>query len=179
MKVTLRKLHEDQAEKLAELASNKKIWDNVRDYFPYPFTTLDAVDFIRKKKQDDPTTHFGVYLGEDFTGVIGIDPMNDVFRKTGYIGYWIGEPYWGKGIATEAIGLMAHYGFETLELIKIQAGVFGHNKASMRVLEKSGFQLEGNLRKAAIKNDQVVDDLIYGLINPELQVIDLNVAAAK
>ena len=165
--ISLRNLHEDQAEVLAELANNKKIWDNVRDFFPHPFTTLDAVDFIKKQKLNKPATHLAIYYGDVLTGVIGIDPMKDVFRKTGYIGYWIGEPYWGKGIATKAIQLMTDYGFQTLDLIKIQAGVFGHNKASIRVLEKAGFKLEGNLKKAAIKNEQIVDDLIYRMVNPD------------
>ncbi|MAE85332.1 MAG: GNAT family N-acetyltransferase [Flammeovirgaceae bacterium] len=166
MTIRLKSLHEDQAEVLASLANNKHIWDNVRDYFPYPFTVLDAVDFIMKKKLDEPPTHFGIFNGDEFTGVIGIDVMKDIFRKTGYIGYWIGEPYWGKGIATEAILQMVDHGFKTLGLIKIQAGVFHHNAASIKVLEKTGFQLEGRLVKGAIKNDEVIDQLIYGMVNP-------------
>ena len=73
--------------------------------------------------------------------------QTDIYARTAEIGYYVGEPYWGQGIASEAIGKMVQYGFEVLDIIRIYAGVFEHNKASMRVLEKNGFVFEGISRK--------------------------------
>ena len=90
----------------------------------------------------------------------------DVYRKSAEIGYWIGEPYWGKGIATEAAKLITAYGFEQLELLKIFSAVFDFNKASQRVLEKAGYKLEAIIEKAICKNHKLCDEYRYGCINP-------------
>lgn len=168
MSVTLKPIESGEATRLASLANNKKIWDHVRDFFPHPYTAEHALEFIQSKGSENPPTSLGIYFMNDLVGVIGIDRMKDVFRHTGYLGYWIGEAYWGKGIATEAVKLMTTYGFETMKLTKIQAGVFDFNKPSMRVLEKAGFELEGILKKSAIKNGQVCDDYIYGVVSPSM-----------
>jgi len=84
---------------------------------------------------------------------------------TAEIGYWIGEPYWSKGIATKAVRLITKYGFNKLELVRIYTGVFDYNKASQRVLEKAGFKLECIFEKSIFKNNQIYDEYRYGLIN--------------
>ena len=93
-------------------------------------------------------------------------PQTDVHRHTAEVGYWVGEPYWGQGLATDAIRTMAKYAFETLTFRRLQAGVFATNPASARVLEKAGFRLEGTAVDGAYKNGQFVDLLNYALLNP-------------
>ncbi|MEJ5266097.1 MAG: GNAT family protein, partial [Bacteroidales bacterium] len=71
----------------------------------------------------------------------------------------------GMGIATKAVRLITEYGFSTLGLVRIYTGVFDFNKASQRVLEKAGFNLEGIFEKSVFKNDKICDEYRYGLIN--------------
>ena len=149
-------------ETLSRLANNKKIWDSVRDHFPHPYTLEDAKEFIERKSDEIPAHTFAIVNKEDeLCGVISLIPQEDVYRISAEIGYWIGEPYWGQGIATHAIALMTRYGFQELHLERIFAAVFDFNEASMRSLEKNGFQKEGVFRNAVIKNGQIRDEHRY------------------
>lgn len=160
-KIKIRSLEVTDTSQLAKLANNKKIWDNLRDYIPYPYDKKDAESFIKLTKNEHPKQNFGIEYKGELCGVIGVNILNDVYRKTGEIGYWIGEPYWGKGIATKAIDLITSYGFDELNLVRIHAGVFEFNISSMKVLEKNGFKKEGVFRKAIFKNNKIYDEHRY------------------
>ena len=84
------------------------------------------------------------------------------------IGYWIGEPYWGRGIATAAARGLTAFGFERLALRRIEAPIYAPNKASMRVLEKCGYVCEGIMRDAVIKNGQLLDAHLYARLYDQL-----------
>ncbi len=154
----------DQSE-LARLANNKNVWDNLRDYIPFPYTEKDAESFIRLNLKENPQQNFGIAFDNELCGVIGLIPQKDVYRKSAEIGYWLGEPFWGKGIATEAVRQITEYGFARLGIIRIYSGVFDYNIASMKVLEKNGFKKEGIFRNAIIKNGKVFDEHRYYLLN--------------
>lgn len=149
---------------MAQLANNKKIWDNVRDYFPHPYSEKDAEAFITSQNKEVHTGNFAIECNGNFSGVIGLILQKDVYRKSAEIGYWIGEPFWGKGIATKAIELIVKYAFEELKLIRVYAGVFEYNTASMKVLEKNGFQKEGVSKNAVFKNDKIWNEHKYYLL---------------
>ena len=163
--VQLRRLQPEDAPQLAILANNKKIWDHLRDFLPHPYLETDAVEFINSTLREDPHQNFAITYKEELCGVIGIIAQEDVYKKSGEVGYWIGEPYWGKGIATEAVKKITQYGFEQLQLARVFAGIFSFNKASMRVLEKNGFQSEGIFRNAIFKNNQLWDEHRYAKVN--------------
>jgi RimJ/RimL family protein N-acetyltransferase len=97
--------------------------------------------------EEDPKQRFGIAYKGSLCGAIGLDIQRDVYRKTAEIGYWIGEPYWGKGIATKAVALITAYGFSELNLVRIYAGVFDFNMASMKVLEKKWLSKRGHLQE--------------------------------
>jgi len=162
--IRIRSLRYADRERLARLANNKKIWLNVRDMFPHPYTLKDAEKFIDSVKQQDLQTIFAIEYDYKFVGAIGLVLQQDVYRKSAEIGYWIGEPYWNKGIATVALQLVSEYGFNALNLEKLFAGVFEGNEGSKKVLEKCGFQLEGVARKAVFKNKKLIDEFRYGKI---------------
>ena len=165
--VELRPLVSQDKMVIAKLANNKKIWDNLRDAIPFPYTEADATNFIAFAKTKNPLEIFGITVNRDLCGIIEISTQNDVYQKTGEIGYWIGEPYWGKGIGTEAIHLMTAYGFDVLQLERIQAGVFAFNPISMHVLEKNGYVKEGVFRKAIVKNRRICDEHRYAKLKGE------------
>ncbi len=164
----LRPLCPADAETLARLANNKKIWDSVRDHFPHPYTLEDAKDFIERKAEEIPAHSFAIAnQNEEFCGVISLIPQEDVYRISAEIGYWIGEPFWGQGIATQAIAQMTRYGFQELHLERIFAAVFDYNKASMRTLEKNGYHKEGVFKQAVIKNGQIHDEHRYAKLRQD------------
>jgi len=160
-RVRLRPLRYADRERLAELANNRKIWNNLRDMFPHPYTENDADKFIDMVKQQEPQLTFAIEFEFELAGVIGIVLQSDVYRKGAEIGYWIGEPYWKKGIATIALKLASDYAFKSLELERLYAGIFEGNEGSKRVLEKCGFTLEGIFRKAIFKNNRLLDEYRY------------------
>ena len=162
--ITLRALTDLDQDRLAELCNNKKIWDNLRDSLPYPYTRQNAAEFIQVCLKEKPQTTFAIEYRGELAGCIGLVPQTDIYRLGAEIGYWIGEPYWGQGIATKAVGLVTDYGFNRLGLERIYSGVFDFNKASQKVLEKSGFTLEGIFKNSVVKNGKIIDEYRYSKI---------------
>lgn len=162
--VKLREFNDSDIARVAELCDNKKIWINVRDIFPSPYTLKDAEFFIGLCNNAKPATTFAIEFNSELVGCIGLELQSDIHKKSAELGYWIGEPYWGKGIASQAVPKLVEFGFETFGLNRIYACVYDYNKASCRVLEKSGFQLEGILRKAVYKNESFCDEYRYAII---------------
>jgi ribosomal-protein-alanine N-acetyltransferase len=151
-------------ESLACHANNPKIWRNVRDRFPHPYTRADAEAWIAIASTDTPLTNFAIAVDGAAVGGIGVMLQEDVSRKSAEIGYWLGEAYWGRGIVTAAVRAMTDYAFATFDLCRLYANVFEWNPASMRVLEKAGYEFEGRRRKSAIKEGQIIDEMIYAII---------------
>lgn len=163
-KVRLRPLRYADRERLTRLANNIKIWNNLRDMFPHPYTLEDADKFIDSVKPQEPQVTFAIEYAFSFAGVIGLVLQPDVYRKSAEIGYWLGEPFWGKGITTTAVKLATQYAFDTLNLNRLYAGVFEGNEASKRVLEKCGYQLEGISKKAVFKKNKLIDEYRFGIV---------------
>lgn len=163
--IKLRRFRKTDNIRLAELCNNKKIWDNLRDTIPFPYSLNDADFFIKKCKGENPIMNFAIEYKNELAGCIGFVRQEDVYRMSAELGYWIGEPFWNLGIATASVKMMVEYGFESLNLIRIYSKVFDFNKPSQRVLEKAGFRLEGVLKSAVIKNRKVIDEFRYALIN--------------
>src|SRR4030095_3454311 len=107
--IILRPLYDNDANVLAELANNKKIWDNVRDLLPFPYNIEDAIHFIKLTQKENPQMTFAIEYDKQFCGIIGLIAQNDVYKRTAEIGYWIGEPFWNKGIATVSVKLLTDY----------------------------------------------------------------------
>jgi ribosomal-protein-alanine N-acetyltransferase len=164
--IVLRPIKLTDAARIAELANNQKISMNLRDGFPHPYTLADAEKFIMNCQNQDPVTFFAIDWKGKQVGNISLVVGTDVYRKSAEIGYFIGEPYWNRGIATSAIKLITEYGFDKLGLIRIHTGVFEYNTASQHVLEKCGFQKEAIFRRSIFKNGQIWDEIRYALINP-------------
>lgn len=163
--VQLRPWQWSDSRMLTNLINNRKIWDNVRDYLPHPYTYKDADLFLQHNVDQQLSTNFAVLFNGELAGGIGYIPKDDVYKFTAEIGYWIGEPYWGQGIATEAIRLLIERIKEQSPLIvRVYAEVFDYNRPSMRALEKNGFYLETVRRKGVVKNGVVRDDYVFVLL---------------
>jgi RimJ/RimL family protein N-acetyltransferase len=159
--VFIRPWRKEDAAPLTSIANNKKIWLNVRDRFPHPYTVNDAIQWIGYNSDIKPVQTFAVVYKGQIAGSVGVLMKEDVYRKSIEVGYFIGEPFWGKGIATRAVELILEYIEREFDVVRIYAEVFEHNKASMRVLEKAGFHLESIRKKAVVKNNVILDDHVW------------------
>jgi RimJ/RimL family protein N-acetyltransferase len=165
MEFLLRKWQISDAASLAENANNIRIWNNVRDYFPHPYSEEDGEQFIRMVLgKPEPCTDRAIVVDGKAVGGIGIVLQTDVERISAEIGYWLGENYWGKGIMTKAVRQMVAYAFDNFPLRKIYAPVFDFNIASQKVLQKAGFEREAILKQAAVKNGNVLDLHYYSFL---------------
>lgn len=155
------------ADSLARHANNRKIWINLRDRFPHPYSIEHAREFIAATLIQQPETHFALVIDGEAAGAIGFGLNADVERVSAEVGYWIGEAHWGKGIASEVLVAMTPWAVRAYQLTRIYALPFEYNRASIRVLEKAGYAMEARLRRSAIKDGNVVNQLLYGYIAPE------------
>ena len=149
---------------LAQHANNRKVWINLRDAFPHPYALADAEAWIARVTSQQPEAHFCIAVGDQAVGGIGFELKTDVDRRSADIGYWLGEPFWGKGIMTAAVKAMTEYAFASFDVVRLAAGVFAWNGASMRVLEKVGYACEAQLRKAATKDGKTIDVYLYAML---------------
>lgn len=163
--VRLRHFRDSDAERMAELANNPKIGKNLRDGFPYPYTVEDAKNFL--KKYEDFHFFFAIEYDGIHVGNISLVPQDNVHVKTAEIGYFLGEPYWNKGIMSTAVKLITNYGFKS-GFARIHTGVYEFNPASQKVLQKCGFTLEGIFRKNVLKEGKLWDEYRFALINPDI-----------
>jgi len=160
-KVVLRPWQKQDAQELASVANNQNVWNNVRDALPNPYTVMDALQWIAHVNDKNPVLNFAIANNGKIVGSIGCTTKEDISRKTIEIGYFVGERYWGSGFATEAVKLLLDFIATRLDIVRIEAHVFEQNKSSMKVLQKNGFYLEAISRKAAIKNNEVIDDYVW------------------
>ena len=151
-------------ESLVANANNRNIWINLRDRFPHPYTTRDGGAFLKHTREQRPETAFAIAVNGAAVGGIGFQLGSDVERVSAEIGYWLGEPFWGRGIATEALVALTEHAIATQGLTRIFAVPFAWNTASCRVLEKAGYVLESRLRRSAVKDGLVTDQLQYAFI---------------
>jgi RimJ/RimL family protein N-acetyltransferase len=161
---TLRAWRRGDESSLVRHANNRNVWLNLRDRFPHPYTAADAEAWIGTASAESPVANFAIVLADEAVGGIGLTPGTDIFRHSAEIGYWLGEPFWGRGIATEALRAVTQYAIKTHGLTRIFAVPFASNQASCRVLEKAGYVLEGRLRRSAIKDGLITDQVQYAYV---------------
>ncbi|MFV2070006.1 MAG: GNAT family N-acetyltransferase [Pirellulales bacterium] len=162
----VRSWEEGDASDLATHANSREIWLNLRDEFPHPYRRDDAVSFLGFCREQDPETFFAIEVDGQAAGGIGFRVGMDVERTSAEVGYWLGEKFWNRGVVTEALVAVREYAIETHSLTRVYAVPFEWNQASFRVLEKAGFVMEGRLRRSAVKDGKVVDQLMYAYVVP-------------
>jgi RimJ/RimL family protein N-acetyltransferase len=167
---TLRPWRRGDEPSLARHANNRSVWRNLRDAFPHPYTIGDASAWIASNLDVHPVRNFAIEIGGEAAGSIGVTPFADVHARCAEIGYWISEDFWGRGIATDAVRAATGYAFRTLGVVRVQAAVFAWNEPSMRVLEKCGYAREGVLAKSVFKDGELIDSVLYAILEPSALV---------
>jgi len=162
----IRPWKEGDEESIVKHGNNRNVWRNLRDRFPHPYTPKDAGEWVKLATSEPlKDTNWAIEIDGEAAGGIGLTVGGDVHRITAEIGYWLGERYWNRGIVTAAVEVITDYGFKGLGLTRIFTGIYQWNPASMRVLEKNGYQKEGIERKSILKDGQIIDAHIYSRIN--------------
>lgn len=156
--VKLRELLIGDANNISSLMTynvSKSLWE-----VPYPYTLDNALNFIdssHKEFRSFKTVNFAILYKKNpepngLVGIIGLKNINIDERKAN-LGYWIGESFWGNGIASESVKLVINYAFSVLRLEEVYAYVYSQNKPSMRVLEKNGMTKVGEVNEYSKKLD--------------------------
>lgn len=156
----VRSLREDDLEALVRYADNPRVAYYLRDQFPQPYTESDGREWLGREEEEQDL-RFAIADDRELIGCISILLGQDVYRHTGELGYWLGEPFWGRGIVAEAIDALVSFTFATLDLQRIFARTFDANKGSERALQKAGFTLEARLRDGLCKHGRFFDELVY------------------
>lgn len=158
----IRSFQETDLDALVCYANDERVSANLMDRFPHPYTRKDGQEWLELVCHQEEELAFALASDRELIGGIGLERGADVHRLGATLGYWLGEPFWGRGIATAAVRAFNVWAFDELGLLRLQAEVYSSNPASGRVLEKAGYQLEGCKRSAVIKRGKVLDVLLYG-----------------
>ncbi len=158
----------DDAEAIARHLDDRALWRNLRDRVPHPYGIDDARAFLANFLPRDPPEAFAIEVDGECAGMIGLHPLGDVHRRSAELGFWLGRAHHGLGIVSEAAPRIVAHGFaRDPELVRIEARVHDWNAPSARVLEKTGFVLEGRLRLAVWKDGELCDLLVFGMLRAE------------
>ena len=158
---TLRRWHADDLALLVANANNRNVWRTLRDVFPHPYDESDGRRWLAHTVKQVTPTELAIQCDGVAVGGVGVHVGTDVDRVSAEIGYWLGEPHWGRGIGTAAVRELVGYAFALLPINRLWAGAFSHNRASIALLEGLGFRREGELRDSIVKDGQLGSQTIY------------------
>lgn len=147
-KLRLRRFRPDDRNALAELANNYKVSRYLAAGFPFPYTLDDADAWLQKVGAEDTALNFAIEFEGSLAGGTGFEDF-DQSGGMAVFGYWLGEKFWGRGLATQAAGLMLDYAFGPLGLKAVEARVDSRNYASIKVLAKNGFAIKKSITASA------------------------------
>ncbi len=159
------------AEDLAKMANDYSIAKWIGHRFPNPYTKKDAIAFLKNVKQDWESGEeyvFGIFIKDKYIGNIGIstDNENNIVKN---LGYWVGKEFEGNGYTSRAVELLSKFCFRKLFVRKIEAGVYEGNLASMKILLKNEFVIEGTKKQNyLLKNGQALDQILFGKLNKKM-----------
>jgi ribosomal-protein-alanine N-acetyltransferase len=147
-------------------ANNRNVSMHLRDRFPFPYELENAKTFLGWLANQPSPTVWAIEVNGEAAGGIGIERHSDIERVSAEVGYWLGEAVWGRGIATEALRAVTAEAFTRYDLTRIYAVPFADHQASIRVLEKAGYDREGVMRQSAIKDGRIRDQALYAIYKP-------------
>lgn len=172
MEFILRKWKKEDAEDIAKAANNPNIAMNLRNTFPNPYSLDDAKWYVNDCISNEGKNQItrAIEIDGKAVGSIGIFIKNDVYEKSGELGYWLSEDYWRQGITSRAVQMICREAFTLFDIIRIFAEPFDYNAGSRGVLEKAGFTYEGTMRNGVYKNGKVYSYCMYSILREEIRL---------
>jgi [ribosomal protein S5]-alanine N-acetyltransferase len=149
-------------------ADDEAVCRNLFEGFPHPYTLADAEAWCSGVWTSAPFGHvWAIDRGGEAIGCISVVPQQGWMRCNAEVGYWIGQAYWGRGIASEALKLVTAWAWEAHpELTRLFAPIFAWNEGSQAVARKCGYLKEADLPRSAIKAGRVIDRVQYAAYRP-------------
>lgn len=141
-RLILRRPVRADAEAIARLADDAGVAENLSS-LPHPYGLDDALAFVDNTEVGPTRWNLGLYLKHEGAGFVGTAHLMPRDGERFVLGYWVGRPYWDRGLATEAAQALCDFAFQSLGAGAIAATSRVTNGASRRVLEKCGFQYAG------------------------------------
>lgn len=166
LNIKLRRWELNDLNVLVKYANNKKIADNLRNVFPFPYTMEDGKKFIESCLEPNMEDRlvFAIVTNNEAIGCISISKKQDVNCKSAEIGFWVAEEYWSHGAATAAIRQICAAGFKYYDIARIYGTIFANNAGAKHVLQNCGFSYEATLKKSIYKNGVFMDSMIYAIV---------------
>lgn len=164
--ITLRDYKNSDVNRLLKLANNENVARYLTGAFPSPYTLEDAEWWVSTGSKNGIVKV--IELNGEFVGSVGLTCGTNERRFSGEVGYWLGEAYWGQGIASVALSQLTEVIFEETDIVRLFAPVYSPNKPSMRVLEKAGYRHEATLANSIYKNGEFYNEHIYSLLKKGL-----------
>jgi [ribosomal protein S5]-alanine N-acetyltransferase len=184
--ITVRRYRTSDAASCSRHANNKKIWDNLRNRMPHPYTQEDAASWIQFANDpnnfvrtgpwaeatgaDGPAipAHYAIAVNDEAIGSIALEFCSDIYFRSAEVGYWLGEDFWGKGVMSKVVPAFVDWSWKTFGiLIRLNGSTAEWNQASGKLLQKAGFEYEGRRKHATVKNGKVGNELMWGALRPE------------
>ena len=163
-RLVLRPVEPEDAAAIDALLADREIAANTRD-IPFPYSLEAAREWIEPQRQSwqhGKAAVFAICLDGDFIGVIGLEIESSDERAE--LGYWVGKAWWGQGYCTEATIAVIEFAFQSLQLNRIYAYHWERNRASGRVMEKSGMMREGSLKQHTKRWGRFEDVAVWGIV---------------
>lgn len=155
--IALRRWSRDDAAALIEHANDREVSRYTSHRFPYPFTQADAERFLTTRISQDDDTHYAIVIDAQPCGGLGVTLGEGDEQHTGELGYWLSRRHWGGGRMSALIAHFVPWAMRRHRLYRVEARVHQDNAASLKVLQRNGFELEARMRHAVFKHDQLGD----------------------
>ncbi len=158
----LRAWRPSDAGSLALHADNRNVWTNLRTRFPRPYTPEVARAWIaRCTSGHERGLQLAIDVDGSAVGGVSVDLVTANAPRVGEIGYWLGEPYWGRGIAGRTVAIVCPLAYARLSLHRLRAVVRSSNERSIRILERSGFAAQSRMRRSDRRPGSAVVEIVY------------------
>ncbi|KAI9017463.1 acyl-CoA N-acyltransferase [Gaertneriomyces semiglobifer] len=183
--ITIRQWRDGDEADLASHANNRKIWQNLTDRFPHPYTleaaqwwvnhctdkknwlpaVLPAESQTSSSSKEESVPSFAMdyaicYLDRPIGGC-GLE-YDSRYPRMARIGYWLGEAHWGTGIGSHVAREFSQWAFDTFPwIVRLEAEVYGWNEASQKILRKCGYELEGVQKRKVYKDGEYGDLALF------------------
>jgi RimJ/RimL family protein N-acetyltransferase len=176
----LRALVPQDALALVAHADNPAVARNLFDGFPQPYDLAAATAWASHEANSGAFGRvWAIVVDGGLIGCIGLKQERGWLRCNAEVGYWIGEPFWRRGIASDALRQVTDWAFAALpELTRLYAPVFSWNEGSQAVARKCGYVREGLLKQSALKDGRVIDRVLWAAYRTEIARRDADIGAA-